>query len=232
MRAARGCYDAAVGFGTPFISGKDSLRNEFIYGDTVIRIPSTLLVSAMSVMDDVTKAVTMDFKRPGSAIMVVGLTLDEMGGSHYWDLHGFIGSSVPVVDTCRAKKTMIALHRAIDLGLVRSCHDCSEGGIGVAAAEMAFAGELGAAVDLAFVPVDGAMRDDHILFSESNSRFIVELDKAHVERVTALLEGVPCAVIGETADTGRFVVRNGDGTLLDEDIRDLKEAWQAPLRTV
>jgi len=232
VRAARGCYDGAVGFGTPFISGKDSLRNEFIYGDTVIRIPSTLLISAMSVMDDVTKAVTMDFKRPGNAVMVVGLTKDEMGGSHYWDIHGFVGNSVPAVDVDTSKRTMLALHTAMDDRLIASCHDCSEGGIGVALAEMAFAGEVGVTVDLAAVPTETAMRDDHVLFSESNSRFIVEVESGLVERVTALLEGVPCAVIGETTASSRFVVRKGDETLADENIFDLKDAWQAPLKTM
>ncbi|MCD6308869.1 MAG: phosphoribosylformylglycinamidine synthase, partial [Candidatus Latescibacteria bacterium] len=232
VRAARGCYEGAVGFGAPFISGKDSLRNEFIYGDKVIRIPSTLLVSAMSVMDDVTKAVTMDFKRPGSAVMAVGLTKDEMGGSHYWDIHGFVGNSVPSVDVDTSKRTMLALHAAMDDRLIASCHDCSEGGIGVALAEMAFAGEVGVTVDLAAVPTETAMRDDHVLFSESNSRFIVEVESGLVERVAALLEGVPCAVIGETTASGRFVVRKGDATLADEDITDLKDAWQAPLKSM
>jgi len=232
VRAARGCHDGAVGFGTPFISGKDSLRNEFIYGDKVIRIPSTLLVSAMGVMEDVTKAVTMDFKKPGSAVIVVGLTKDEMGGSHYWDIHGFIGNSVPTVDVERAKKTMTALHGAMDRGLVLSCHDCSEGGIGVALAEMAFAGEIGAKVDLRRIPVESDMRDDHVLFSESNSRFIVEADGENVPGLMEILDGVPCAVIGETTGEKRLVVTGSRGVVVDEDIFGLKECWQSPLSTL
>jgi len=229
VRAARGCHDGAVGFGTPFISGKDSLRNEFIYGDKVIRIPSTLLISAMGVMEDVTKAVTMDFKKPGSAVIVVGLTRDEMGGSHYWDIHGFIGNSVPTVDVERAKKTMTALHGAMDRGLVLSCHDCSEGGIGVALAEMAFAGEVGAEVDLRRVPVETDMREDHVLFSESNSRFIVEAERGNVPALMEILDGVPCAVIGETTGEKRLVVTGSRGVVVDEDIFELKECWQSPL---
>jgi len=232
VRASRGCYKAAVGFGTPFISGKDSLRNEFIYGDKVIRIPSTLLISAMSVMDDVTKAVTMDFKRPGGALIAVGLTKDELGGSHYWDIHGFIGNSVPTVDVEKAKAVMLALHDAMDKRLVLSCHDCSEGGIGVALAEMAFAGEVGAAVDLSQVPADDGMRVDHILFSESNSRFIIEVDRENIAAISDILGNVPFAVIGETTDAKRLVVESGSDILADEDIFDLKEAWQAPLRSL
>ena len=230
VMAARGCHDASVGFGAPFISGKDSLRNEFIYGDTVIRIPSTLLISAVAVMDDVKRAVTMDFKRPGNTVMVIGLTRDELGGSQYLDINGFIGNSVPTVDVARAKKTMIALHEAMDRGLVAACHDCSDGGLGVALAEMAFAGETGCEVDLDAVPVDAPMRADHVLFSESNSRFIVEFARENRDRIAALLDGVPWAVIGVTTETGRFVVHGtGGGVVVDDNIADLKRAWQSPL---
>jgi phosphoribosylformylglycinamidine synthase len=232
VRASRGCYDAAVGFGTPFISGKDSLRNEFIYGDKVIRIPSTLLISAIGVMADVRKAVTMDFKRPGNAIIAIGLTKDEMGGSHYYDINGFIGNTAPSVDTVMAKQTMLALHDAMNKGVVLSCHDCSEGGIGVTIAEMAFAGEVGATVELADVPAEGDMRADHILFSESNSRFIIEVAINCADDVLRLLDGIPCAVIGKTAAAKRLVVKHNGATVVDEDIYVLKEAWQKPLRTL
>ena len=232
VRASQGCYDGAVGFGTPFISGKDSLRNEFIYGDTVIRIPGTLLISAVSVMDDVTKAVTMDFKRPGNAVVAVGLTRNESGGSHYLALHGDIGNTVPAVDTASAKRTMNALHEAMKAGLVRSCHDCSEGGIGVAVAEMAFAGNCGVTVDTAKIPADGSIRDDYLLFSESNSRFIIEVEQDRVADIERVLDGVPCAVIGTTTGNGRVVVNGSAGTVIDEDIVELKKAWQDPLRSV
>jgi len=232
VRASQGCYDGAVGFGTPFISGKDSLRNEFIYGDKVIRIPSTLLISAVSIMDDVTKSVTMDFKRPGNTVMAVGLTKDEMGGSHYWDIDGYTGNSVPAVDTGTAKKTMLALHEAIGRRLILSCHDCSEGGIGVALAEMAFAGETGADIDITKIPAEPGMRDDHILFSESNSRFIIEVADENVAEVSGLLNDVPYAVIGGTTDTNQLIIENKSGSIVNENIFDLKKAWQEPLRTV
>ena len=85
----------------------------------------------------------MDVKLPGSRIYVVGKTYAELGGSHYYAIHGFIGNRAPKVRPAEGKRTMEALSLAIDQGLVRSCHDCSEGGIGVAAAEMAFAGGFG-----------------------------------------------------------------------------------------
>ncbi|MBT4484046.1 MAG: phosphoribosylformylglycinamidine synthase subunit PurL, partial [Candidatus Latescibacteria bacterium] len=232
VRASQGCYDGAFGFGTPFISGKDSLRNEFIYGDKVIRIPSTLLISAVSVMKDVTKAVTMDFKRPGSIIAVAGITCDEMGGSHYWDINGYIGNAVPTVDVEAAKKTMLALHEAMDRRLILSCHDCSEGGIGVALAEMAFAGEIGAEVTISKIPIDTEMREDHILFSESNSRFIIEFAPENEQTVAEILKDTVFAKIGMTGDSRRLIVNGVKGIVVDEDIFELKEAWQAPLKSV
>jgi phosphoribosylformylglycinamidine synthase len=232
VRASVGCYDGAVGFGTPFISGKDSLRNEFHYGDSVIRIPATLLISAVGIIEDVTKAVTMDFKNHGNVIMIVGQTKDELGGSHYYDIHGHIGANVPTVDTKSAKASMTAIHKAMQKGLIRSCHDCSEGGIGVAVAEMAFAGGYGASVDLTSVPVDAPLADDHVLFSESNSRFIIEVADEHVDALCKMLKGVDYAAIGLTIDDPRLVVKGQDGTVVNEDIYALKEAWQAPLRSV
>ncbi|MCE5252556.1 phosphoribosylformylglycinamidine synthase subunit PurL [bacterium] len=232
VRASQGCYDGAVGFGTPFISGKDSLRNEFIYGNKVIRIPPTLLISALCVMDNVTKAVTMDFKCPDNMILIVGLTRTEMGGSHYWDIHGAVGNSVPTVDVQTARATMIALHTAMRHGLIESCHDCSEGGIGVALAEMAFAGGIGAAADLILVPTETPMRVDHILFSESNSRFIIEIRPDHINEVSYILRDVPFAIIGKTTGNDRLIIESSNGTVVDENIFDLKKAWQEPLRVV
>lgn len=232
VRAAQGCYDGAVGFGTPFISGKDSLRNEFIYGDKVIRIPSTLLISAVCVMEDVTKAVTMDFKGPGNLIAIAGLTRSELGGSHYFEGKGVAGDSVPGVDIPTSRKIMNTLHQAMEQKLILSCHDCSEGGIGVALSEMAFSGQVGAYVDLSTVPLESVMRDDYILFSESNSRFIIEVKPENAHQITEMMSGLPFAWIGDTTDSVQVMIEGSGGILMNENIFALKEAWQRPLRTV
>ena len=157
VRAALACHDVSIAFGTPFISGKDSLNNEFSYKmpsgrRRTIAIPPSLLISAMGQVDDVARCVTMDFKQAGNLIYLVGETHDELGGSHFALVNDLRGGQVPTVDPESAQATFAAMHRAIDAGLVRACHDLSEGGLAVAAAEMAFAGGFGAQVDAAMVP--------------------------------------------------------------------------------
>ncbi|MEW6360010.1 MAG: phosphoribosylformylglycinamidine synthase subunit PurL [Planctomycetota bacterium] len=232
VRAAQACYDVAVAYGTPFISGKDSLNNEFRVGDKTTAIPGTLLISAVAVMPDVTKAVSMDAKEPGNLIYVVGLTKNELGASHYFELYRSIGNDVPKVDAHLGKRVFDGLARATGRRLVRSCHDCSEGGIAVAAAEMAFAGGRGMKLSLSPVPrTDDVMRDDQILFSESNSRFIVEVKPKDKEKFEKTLGDIPFAQIGEVTKGDIFeAVGLGKKPVIREKIADLKESWQAPLR--
>ena len=234
VRAALACYHMALYFGTPFISGKDSLNNEFRRGDTAINIPPTLLISALAVMEDVGRAVSMDAKEPGNLIYIAGLTKEELGGSHYYSIHGHIGNSVPKVDAHRARKTMEALSRATSKGLVRACHDCSEGGLAVAAAEMSFAGGLGMELGLGAVPIEGDIKgEDTLLFSESNSRFLVEVRPQRVGAFEKALKGIPYGLLGRVKKEPVFVIKDRhDRTLIHEGIYSLKEAWQSPLSTV
>ena len=152
----------------------DEVHAEFEFTDKTISIPHTLLISAISIISNTSRVVSMDLKQAGDLIYIVGVTQNELGGSEYFRTLGFIGNSVPKVNPHQAKKLMERLSLATKNGLVRSCHDLSEGGIGVAIAEMAFAGGLGAVVSLKDVPLGEPMgRDDLVLFSESNSRFLV-----------------------------------------------------------
>ena len=255
VRAAYGCYDIAKGFGVPFISGKDSLYNEYRAGARSLSIPGTLLISAIAVMDDPGKAVSMYAKEEGDLIYVVGMTYNELGASHYYDLFGYIGNGVPRVDTLRAKSAFQALSKASSDRLIKAMHDCSEGGIGVAAAEMAFSGDLGMDIFLEEVPycvtghrsqVTGkdmrhatcdmrpeAQRNDFILFSESNSRFIVEVDKGKQKEFEKIMasKGVPFGLIGCVTSGKEFKVCGLDGKIcINANIAQLKEAWQKPLR--
>src|SRR5262249_55195475 len=155
------CRDVAVAFGTPFISGKDSLNNTYAgKNGERLDIPHTLLVTALGRVPDVRKCVTMDLKEAGNHLYLVGTTKDELGGWHFHLVTGRVGGRVPQVDLQSAPKLFAALHSAITQGLVRACHDLSEGGLAVAAAEMCFAGGIGA--DLTALP--GQLSDEAKLF--------------------------------------------------------------------
>jgi phosphoribosylformylglycinamidine (FGAM) synthase-like enzyme len=245
VRAALACYDLAVVLGTPFISGKDSLNNEFSYTDAggqrrTIQIPHTLLISALGQIADVARAVTMDLKEPGNLLYAIGATREELGGSHWAEVAGASGGQVPEVDPARAKRTFAAVHAAIDAGLVRACHDPSEGGLAVALAEMAFAGGSGVRVRLSEVPREelleqgGVDLDTILLFAESASRFVVESSPVNAPALEAILReaNVPFAHIGEVTDTARVQIASASdgGLAIDTPIAELKEAWQKPLR--
>ncbi len=244
VRAAVACYDVATVLGTPFISGKDSLNNEFRPEGVPqpISIPPTLLISALGQVDDVGQCVTMDLKQPGNRLYLVGLTRAELGGSQWALSQGLAGGRVPRVDPQVARQTFFALHQAIHGGLVRACHDLSEGGLAVAAAEMAFAGALGARVYLDTVPLDIPAEEQQArtlvrLFSESNTRFLVEVrpeHAAHFERLLADQADVACACVGEVTDSGELEILDRGvspaQTVVKAAIDALKEAWQRPLR--
>ncbi len=252
VRAALACYDVAVGLGTPFISGKDSLNNEYRGTSEsgrplTITIPPSLLISALGQIEDVARAVTMDLKTAGNVLFQIGITRDELGGSHYSLVHGLDGGQVPRLDVATARRTFFAMHQAIDQGLVRACHDLSEGGLAVAAAEMAFAGGLGLELDLAHARVEGLAdgdphRDIVALFSESNSRFLCEVPVERAEAFAAIFQqaDVACVELGRLTEQPRLVIhasvpqgpddQPARYAVIDAELATLKHAWQETLR--
>jgi len=236
VRAALGCYDAAVAFGTPFISGKDSLNNEFAWDDESgqrksVAIPSTLLISALGQVEDISQVVSMDLKQAGNRLFLLGHTLKELGGSHIAVVNSLTGGTVPRVDLDTAPERLVRLHAAIGSGSVRSCHDLSEGGLAVAAAEMAFAGGVGVSLDLAeLAAVSPGLSSAELLFSESPTRFLVEVTGDCEPAFREAVDGQPVIHVGTTNDGDRLEILGDDGgTLVDSSLADLKRAWQAPL---
>jgi phosphoribosylformylglycinamidine synthase len=127
---------------------------------------------------------------------------------------------------------MDSLSRATEKGLVRACHDCSDGGIGVALAEMAFAGRLGASVHLESVPLgEPISRDDYILFSESNSRFLVEVAPENKAEFENIMDATSTTAIGQVNDSDALEIYGLNGKrILSKSLGELKEAWQKPIR--
>jgi phosphoribosylformylglycinamidine synthase len=225
VRAAEACRDVAVAFLMPFISGKDSLNNEYRSGGRHIRIPGTLLVSAIGIVPDVRRCVTMDLKAAGNRLYLVGATGDAFGGSHYHLVTGQASGEPPRVDVGQAPRLFRALHTAIARGLVRSCHDLSEGGLAVAAAEMAFAGEVGA--DLTGRP-EVPMGDDVWLFSESPTRWLVEVEPDKAAAFEACFAGLPLTAAGQTTKEPRLRIAGANGEwVVWAPLADLKAAWQS-----
>jgi phosphoribosylformylglycinamidine synthase subunit PurSL len=231
VRANQALYDVTTVYRVPCISGKDSMKNDYLIGDTKISIPPTVLFTAVGIVPDVRIAVTPDFKRPGDAIYVLGTTRDGTGGSEYFAVRGFVGNKVPrVVDPQQAIDMYRALHRAIVEGLVASCHDLSDGGLGVALAESCFSGGLGAEISLADLILDGVDRDDVALFSESPCRFLVSVREENRAKFQAKMDGFPVAKVGKVIEEQVLKVIGLSGNLaVDADIRELKKRWQEPL---
>jgi phosphoribosylformylglycinamidine synthase len=226
--AAEACREVALAYRTPFISGKDSLKNEYNAPGKRIVIPPTLLISAMGYVPDVRNCVSMDLKEAGNLLYLLGTTTDAVAGSFLHRLTGAAGGSVPRPDLTLAPRLFAGLHRAITGGLVRSCHDLSEGGLAVAVAEMAFAGGLGA--DL--TSHGGAGLDDRTaLFAESPTRFVLELKPSNAAALEAALTGLPLVKLGSVVAQPRVRIAGGNGEwAIWASLEELREAWQAPLR--
>ncbi len=231
VRASYGCLEASLKYKTPFISGKDSLNNEYTYQRKSISIPGTLLISAIGVVDDVDKCLTVDLKSPGNLIYLMGQTKNELGGSIYYDLHKLLGKNVPKVDFSQGIKIFRLIEKAVARGWLAAAHDCSDGGLAVALAEMAFSGDLGVTVFLKEVPFQGrSARNDTLLFSESNSRFVVEVKREHQKEFEKLCKNLPCGLIGCVDERNLFTVYGLDGKVcIQEKIEAFKTSWKRRL---
>ncbi|MED5330229.1 MAG: AIR synthase-related protein, partial [Planctomycetota bacterium] len=172
---------------------------------------------------------TMDFKGSGHALVLVGDTGPELGGSHLARHLGTLGTEVPPVDLETAPATLLTLHHLLNAGLAVASHDLSEGGLGVAAAEMGFAGGVGAEIDLSKVPCRGEVDPLVRLYGESPTRFLLEVETDRLSEVEAALGDIPHSVIGETTEGDRFTVRDGDTSLLDQPIESLRQAFLGTL---
>jgi phosphoribosylformylglycinamidine synthase len=226
VRACEACYDFATAFRTPFISGKDSLYNESPLGP----VTPTLLITAIGIIPNIQFTTSMDLKAPGNLLYIIGDTFNELGGSEYYKLKGYLGASVPKVKGAKAKRTFKAVTKAIDLGLIKSCHDLSEGGLAVAAAEMSFAGGYGLELDLGKVPGKELARNDFVLFSESNSRFLMEVSETDRQEFEALMKGKSCSQIGKVTKDQKLLIHGlNQKIVVDASLAELRLSWKKTL---
>ena len=225
VRAAEACHDAALAYGAPFVSGKDSLNNEFRVGEVETPIPPTLLATAMAPVNNTAYCPTTPLKRAGNLLLAVGSTHADGGGSVAAELLELVDSKVPMPDFAVAPSVFDALHQAIQAGWIEACHDLAEGGLAIAAAEMVLGGELGARIDVDRMPGDSELPTAARLFSESPTRFLIEVHPDHLEEVLGVFRTLPIAPIGEvlSADNGigSLELRSGDSVLATASHPDL-----------
>ena len=214
----------------PCVSGKDSMKNDYVFGDTRISIPPTVLFSVISVIRDVNSCVTSDFKLPEEDIYILGLTFRELGGSEYFSELGIRSGNVPQVDVVTAKQRYRALNQAIGQGLITACHDLSDGGLGVALAEMAIGGRMGAIVDLKKVSVSGnGISWSELLYSESASRFLVTVRPEQRNEFEGTFRGGHLARIGKTTAVPDLTFQTGKEILFSARVDELAAAWKKTL---
>ncbi|MEK6964496.1 MAG: AIR synthase-related protein [Nanoarchaeota archaeon] len=228
--AVKACYDYAIAYGTPFISGKDSMFNDFKGFDakgnpTKISVPPTLLVSAFGVVEDVLKAVSLDAKFPGDLVYILGETFEELGGSEFWAMQGFVGNSVPKVDAQKNKKLYMALSKAMQQGLTASAQSVHRGGLAVALAKTAMGGMLGLEISLKNLPgkVSG---DEAALFSESQGRLVVTINPKHRASFETVLKGNALTLVGKVTKSSIQINGLKDNMIIKTTINSALNAYK------
>lgn len=229
FEATKACYDYAKIYKTPFISGKDSLNNFFTMrtkNKERISIPPSLLISSMSVIEDFKYSMTSNFKKENNYIYLIGETKNELGGSELSRILGIKGA-VPEVDGELSYKTLKKLTTGNMDKIFLSIHDLSEGGLAVALSEMTFSNKIGCEIDLS--QLKNNLRDDILLFSESNSRFLVEVEEKNMKKVEDLLKNIPHYKIGKTKGTS-LVIKNKNKTLINIKVDEILEKWEGAVQ--
>jgi phosphoribosylformylglycinamidine synthase II len=236
--AIKACYEYAVGYGTPFISGKDSMFNDFKGYDekgrpVAISIPPTLLISAIGVMKDINKTVSPEFKNPGDFIYLLGDTYDELGASEYFKLlakkekSNNIGSNVPKVDWKKNLKTYNALEKVIDKELISSAISVNSGGLAVALSKAAVGGMLGCKISITDIP-GLTSSDDAKLYSESQGRVIVSVSPKNVKLFEKIMMPIPRVVLGKVSKDGKVIIAGSKGKkIIQSHVKKLFTAYHS-----
>jgi phosphoribosylformylglycinamidine synthase II len=234
--AVKALYDYTVGYGTPIISGKDSMFNDFRGYDEkgnpiAISIPPTLLISAIGVVKDIRKVVTPEFKIAGDMIYLLGETHDELGASEYYKLLAKgdmpkIGNSVPKVDLPKNIKIYKVLESAIDKELVASSVSVASGGLAVALAKASVGGNLGLNIDLKNI-LGSRTSLDAKLFSESQGRILVSVAKSNIVAFEKMMKGIPCTKLGTVTKGTNVSIKDGKNSVVDTTVEALAKSYSS-----
>jgi phosphoribosylformylglycinamidine synthase len=238
VRSCRALKNMCEAYGVPLLSGKDSMYVDGHlpgkYGQTIkVSALETMQFSAISLVNDVTRCVSMDLKSQGDILYIVGATKNELGASEYYEMFGKTGLNVPEVNMPLSKVVYRAVHKAIGKEVVSAVHGIYRGGLGLHLALMAMAGETGVQLNLDQVPFEGdasLKRNDVLLFSETPGRFLVTVPDSEKHIFEKLMSGLPVKKVGVVTDTdGNFVVTGVNGsTIINAPVNELKTAWKQP----
>lgn len=232
VRANQALYKYTKAFRVPCISGKDSMKNDSSRGGRKISIPPTVLFSAISRMDDISKAVSLDAKFAGDLVYVIGSTANELGGSEYYAMFGAVGNNVPKVDAEYAKKVYSAVSEITEAELADSLHTPAIGGFGTAFAKTAMGGRLGLKINLDKVPLSEPCGAAEILFSESNTRFVMTVSPDKAKQVEKLLAGIPFAKVGEVSADPVLEISGADVETTKIQLAEIIKAYKATLNHI
>lgn len=234
-QAVKACYDVAIAYEVPFISGKDSMFNDFKgfdgQGKSIkISVPPTLLVSSIGVIDDIKKTVSLDFKNPGDLIYLLGETTEELGGSEYLAMTGRTGDNVPKVNAQKNRKMYQTLYQCIQKDLIASSISLNLGGLGVGLVKSALGGMLGGEIDLTMLATQ-SKRDDFIIFSESQGRILVSIAPENKKEFEKIMQGNPFYLIGKVTDNNSIKIKGINGKTsvnlsLDKTLKIYKDTFK------
>jgi len=236
--ALKGCYDYAVGYGTPFISGKDSMFNDFKGYDekansVAISIPPTLLISIIGVMPDFNKTISPEFKNVGDSIYLLGETFDELGGSEYYKMlvknlklgEEFIGDTIPKVNLEKNIKIYKILEEIINKQIINSATSLSSGGLAIALGKSSVGGMLGCTISLKNLPGNFSSIDS-ALFSESQGRILVTVSKENINKFEKIVKEIPYIKLGEVSKNGKFTITDNK-KIIDTNVKKLYKIYHS-----
>ncbi len=224
VRCCKGFQDTCMVYGLPFISGKDSMKNDSKFGDKKVSVRPTLLISLMGVTQDIKKAQSTDFKSVGDLIYIVGDTRDELGATTYEKVTQSVCEHIPTVFPETAFEMYKKFSKAIHADLMTSCHDLADGGLAVSLAESALGGQMGAEIDLNAVSEE--LSATSILFSESPSRFIATVSPDKQAAFEAALAGSSFNLIGQTVPEPVLKASLNGQAVLNADLVSIEKAWK------
>jgi phosphoribosylformylglycinamidine synthase len=220
LESLKGLTDFANFFKIPCIGGKVSLYNETPSGS----IKPTPLIGILGLIDK--KPLVPQKVESEDYLVIIGKTKDELGGSEYYEyIHKFIGGNCPTVDFKESKKNMTSVLDVIKKGLIKVAHDCSKGGLAIAASEICMTNQIGCQISLDKIPGD-KLDSDRILFSESHSRYLLVLEKKNYKQLETILQKqkVPYSIIGKFGGQ-KIQFTKGRKSIVDLSVDKAQKTW-------